>query len=214
VNMIDVSDSTNPILVEQVNMNATPYGLYVLNEKVYIAADDWWQPVKNKENDRADIEGGIRVVHWTQPDTMHLLVSFDTPGRCRDIFVVDSLIYIAAWDSFMIYKYVNTGITEQEKTSLETKSSFLTYPNPFSSQTMISFVIPTRSFVSVEIYDASGRRVRDLAGGYFISGQYQVIWNGKNNSGLEMPAGAYYVHLSTKSGVVRSKKEVKIIFVR
>lgn len=212
VNMIDISDPTNPTLVKQVSMNATPFGLFVLNNKVYVATDDWWAPVKNKEKDRADIEGGIRVVHWETPDSMSLLVSFDTPGQCRDIFVVDSFIYVAAWDSFMIYKYITTGISENDA-EFTSSRTLNVYPNPFSFQTKILFTIPVKSFVSVEIYDASGRRVRDLTGGYFIPGQYQVIWNGKDNRGLEASAGVYYVKLSTRSGVIRSEEKKKIIYL-
>lgn len=212
VNMIDISDPTSPIFIEQINMAATPYGLFIVNDMVYVAADDWWAPVKNKEKDRADIEGGIRVVYWEAPDSMNLLVSFDTPGRCRDIFVVDSFIYVAIVDSFMIYKYVSTGIAESNKefTSLQ---SLITSPNPFNNQTKISFNIPSRSFVSVEIYDIQGRRLRELVGGYFVSGRYEVIWNGKDNNGLKVASGVYYVKLLTKSGIIRSEKQEKIIYI-
>ncbi len=212
VNMIDVSDPTSPTLVEQISMAATPYGLFVLNDKVYVAADDWWAPPKKKGEGRADIEGGIRVVHWEAPDSMDLRLSFDTPGRCRDIFVVDSFIYIAAWDSFMIYKYITTGIAGRDN-KFASLQSLIAFPNPFNNQTQISFTIPTRSFVSIEIYDALGRRVRDLAGGYFIPGHYNVIWNGKDNNGLQIASGVYYAKLSTKSGIIRSEKQEKIIYM-
>ena len=211
VNMIDISNPTAPTLVKQVSMSATPYGLLVLNDKVYVAADDWWSPGRKKGEGRADIEGGIRVVHWEAPDSMNLLVTFDTPGRCRDIFVVDSFLYVAAWDSFMIYKYITTGIAERDYKFVSLQS-LIAFPNPFNNQTKISFAIPTRSFVSIEIYDALGRRVRDLAGGYFIPGYYNVIWNGKDNNGLQIASGVYHVKLSTKSGIIRSEKQYKIIY--
>ena len=212
VNMIDVSNPTSPVLVRQVSMAATPYGLFVLNDKVYVAADDWWSPGRKKGEDRADIEGGIRVVYWEAPDSMDLRLSFDTPGRCRDIFVVDSFIYIAAWDSFMIYKYITTGIAGRDN-KFASLQSLIAFPNPFNNQTQISFTIPTRSFVSIEIYDALGRRVRDLAGGYFIPGHYNVIWNGKDHNGLQIASGVYYAKLSTKSGIIRSEKQEKIIYM-
>lgn len=213
VNMIDISNPTLPTLVKQVSMAATPYGLFVVNDKVYVSADDWWAQGKKKGEDKADIEGGIRVAYWEEPDSMNLLVSFDTPGRCRDIFVVDSFIYIAAWDSFIIYKYISTGIAESDKKVKQTTSFFITYPNPFSNQTTISFVIPSKSFVSVEIYDAQGRRVKDLAGGYFVPGRYEIIWNGKDNNGIEITSGVYFVKLITKSGMIRSEKKEKIVYV-
>ncbi|MCK4396871.1 T9SS type A sorting domain-containing protein [candidate division WOR-3 bacterium] len=213
VNMIDISDPMTPTFVKQVSMNATPYGLFVVNDKVYVAADDWWAPPRKKGEGRADIEGGIRVVHWEEPDSMNLLVSFDTPGRCRDIFVVDSFIYIADRDSFMIYKYVSTGIAENKKKSPETTSSFITYPNPFSKQTQISFSISSNSFASLEIYDERGRRVRDLAGGYLVPGKYKVIWDGVNNNAEKVTSGVYFVKLMTKSGMIRIERQKKVIYI-
>lgn len=213
VNMINISNPTLPTLVKQLSMAATPYGLFVVNDKVYVAADDWWAPKKKKGEGKADIEGGIRVVHWEEPDSMNLLASFDTPSRCRDIFVVDSFIYIAAWDSFMIYKYISTGITEDEKKSPETTNSFITYPNPFFNQTTISFFIPSKSFVSVEIYDAQGRRVKDLAGVYLVPGRYQIAWNGVNNNGEKVTSGVYFVKLIKKSGMIRSERQEKVIYI-
>lgn len=212
VNMIDITDPTSPTLVEQISMAATPYGLFVLNDKVYVAADDWWVSAKEKKG-RADIEGGIRVVHWEAPDSMNLLVSFDSPGRCRDIFVIDSFLYVTVVDSFMIYKYVQTGIVEcnNESASLQ---SLIGFPNPFNAQTKISFVIYCKSFASVEIYDVQGRRIRDLVGGYFTPGRYEVIWGGKDNSGSKVATGVYYVKLSTKSGIIRSEKVVKVLYVK
>jgi hypothetical protein len=212
VNMIDVSTPTNPTLVEQISMAATPYGLFVLNDKVYVAADDWWAPERKNGEDRADIEGGIRVVHWEAPDSMNLIVSFDTPGQCYDVSTVDSFIYVAVWDSFMIYKYVGTGVAESIKEFTHTQSLIVS-PNPFNNQAKIPFAVPARSLVNIEIYDASGRIIRDLAGGYFVPGQYQVIWDGRDNDRLKVAAGVYYVKLSTKSGAIRTEKQEKIIFV-
>jgi hypothetical protein len=194
VNMIDISEPTSPLLVEQISMAATPFGLFALNDKIYVAADDWWQPPKTIGEGRADIEGGIRVVHWEEPDSMSLLVSFDTPGQCYDVFVVDSFIYIAVWDSFMIYKYVGTGIAESDQEFIHT-FSLIASPNPFNNQTKISFTIPVRSLVCIDIYDVSGRKVRDFPESYFAPGQYQVIWDGRSNDRTKVTAGVYFLRL-------------------
>lgn len=214
VNMVDISDPTAPFLVDQISMAATPYGLFVVSDKIYVAADDWWEPPKKQGEGRADIEGGIRIIHWQEPDSMNLLVTFDTPGRCRDIFMVDSFIYIAAWDSFMIYKYVSTGVAEEIGKRSEAVNSFYVSPNPFSYQTTISFVIQMRSFVSVEIYDALGRRIKTLAGGYFVPGYYQVKWDGSCDDGLQAARGVYYVKIFKKAGSIRNEKEAKIMYIK
>jgi hypothetical protein len=213
VHMIDVSDPTNPIDVRQHSMNAIPYSIFVLGDMVYIAADDYWYPPWSEKDGRADIEGGIRVFRWAEPDTLEMLLSFDTPGRCRDIFVVDSFIYVTIVDSFIIYKYISTGIAEDEKKSPPKTSSFVSYPNPFTKKTQISFSIPSNSFVSLEIYDTQGRGVKGLASGYFVPGRYEVTWDGRNNNRIRVTSGIYFAKLTTKSGMIRSEREGKIIYI-
>ena len=113
----------------------------------------------------------------------------------------------------MIYKYASTGIAEsnQELTLLR---PLTIYSNPFSDQTEISFAIPTRAFVSLEIFDALGRRIRDLVGGYFTPGQYEVTWNGKDSSELKVASGVYYIKLSIKSGSTRSERKRKVMYIK
>ena len=213
VHMIDVSDPTTPTFVNQVSMNGTPCGLFGVNDRIYVAANDWWVPSKKKGEGRADVEGGIRVLHWAEPDTINLLLSFDTPGSCRDIFVVDSFMYIAAWDSFMIYKYVSTGIAENEKRSIETNYSFAISPNPFCKQTKVIFEISRDCYASVEVYDLKGIKVKDLARGYFIVGRYVIIWDGKDNNSVNVPSGIYFVGLTNVSEK-RSKVIKKMIYIK
>jgi hypothetical protein len=213
VNMVNVSDPTVPFVVNQVSMPGTPYGLFVVDDKIYVAADDWWAPPRMAGKGRADIEGGIRIVQWEPPGIMNLLDNTDTPGRCRDISVIDSFIYVTVVDSFMIYKYRSTGVVENDE-EVVLSTSLVVSPNPFYDKVKISFTIPSKLSVSLEIYDTQGRKIKDLAGGCFIPGHYDVVWGGKDNNELEVAAGVYYIILSTKSGVTGSTQQEKIIFVR
>lgn len=200
VNMIEISDPTSPTLVEQISMAATPYGLFVVNDKIYIAADDWWSPGREKGEGRADIEGGIRIVHWEEPDSMSLLASFDTPGRCRDIFVVDSFIHIAAWDSFMIYKYVTTGIEEKDKKYIES-FELLIKPNPFNISTTIQFQSQTSEHTVLKVFDVTGKLVKEF-------GQKSpIVWDGRDNQNKQLPSGIYIVQLMV-SNVTATRKAI------
>jgi hypothetical protein len=48
------------------------------------------------------------------------------------------------------------------------------HPNPFSSQTTISFSLPTEEQVVLELYDATGRLVRTLADRRFDPGTHAL----------------------------------------
>ena len=66
------------------------------------------------------------------------------------------------------------------------------YPNPFNPETRLSFTLPEAGFISLKIYDALGREIRTLVNEQKHAGQYEVIWDGKNQSGLNVPSGIYF----------------------
>ena len=64
------------------------------------------------------------------------------------------------------------------------------YPNPFNRVTNIPFSISHSSLVQVNIYDISGRHVKELVNSLFTQGDHVVQWNA---SGL--PSGSYFYEL-------------------
>jgi flagellar basal-body rod modification protein FlgD len=60
--------------------------------------------------------------------------------------------------------------------------------------------VPVSGSVSVTVYDASGRRVRELPLGIHGSGSTAFEWDGRDASGRELPAGAYRVEASVSQG--------------
>jgi len=49
--------------------------------------------------------------------------------------------------------------------------------------------------VHLDIYDILGRKVTSLVDGFQQSGNWSVIWNGKDNKGLTVSAGIYFYRL-------------------
>ncbi|MGM0407210.1 MAG: T9SS type A sorting domain-containing protein [Bacteroidota bacterium] len=83
------------------------------------------------------------------------------------------------------------------------------YPNPFSTNTQINYEIPVSSNVRILIYDINGREVRTLVNRKFIPGKHSTFWDGKSNSGGEVPPGIYFLQMRAGNFVGREK----IIFV-
>jgi flagellar hook assembly protein FlgD len=52
----------------------------------------------------------------------------------------------------------------------------------------------------VEIRDLLGRRVRTLAEGSRAGGEHLVRWDGSDDSGRPLPAGAYWVRVDAGAG--------------
>jgi hypothetical protein len=83
------------------------------------------------------------------------------------------------------------------------------YPNPFNPSTSINFGIPVNGEVTIEIYDLLGSRVRTLASGRHEAGYYQVLWDGRNESGQFVTSGVYLYRL-TSQGFVATRKMILV----
>jgi hypothetical protein len=66
------------------------------------------------------------------------------------------------------------------------------FPNPFNPSTSISFSIPTRSFVSLKVFDLIGREVTTVVSEEMSAGSYIKQWNAQN-----LPSGVYFYRLQT-----------------
>lgn len=76
-------------------------------------------------------------------------------------------------------------------------------PNPFGSSTEIQFAVTKPGFVSLGVFDLSGRRVRALVNHeWTTSGRQTRAWDGLLDGGGSAPAGLYFVRLDDPSGKV------------
>jgi len=71
------------------------------------------------------------------------------------------------------------------------------YPNPFKPATTIPITLAGAGHVTLEIYDALGRRVRRLLDGPRPGGHQELAWDGRDDDGKALPSGVYFVRLGT-----------------
>ncbi len=69
------------------------------------------------------------------------------------------------------------------------------FPNPFNPVTNIEFTMPEADYVSLTIYDVTGRKVTELVSGYLDAGYHQVVWNATNGAGDKIASGIYFAKL-------------------
>ena len=74
------------------------------------------------------------------------------------------------------------------------------YPNPFNHRTTISYGVPEKSFVNIDIFDIKGRLVESLVSDEHENGFYQQSWNGGN-----VASGLYFIKLSTGKKILTKK---------
>jgi hypothetical protein len=78
-------------------------------------------------------------------------------------------------------------------------------PSPFSSSTRFDYELPAGDRVRLAVYDVTGRRVRTLADESRGAGRYSVSWDGRDDAGVSVASGVYYVRMETRAEVKRQK---------
>ena len=68
-------------------------------------------------------------------------------------------------------------------------------PNPFRSETELSFTLPSRGDVELAVYSVDGRLVRTLISGTAGPGTNSVRWEGRDGEGRLVASGLYFVRL-------------------
>jgi uncharacterized repeat protein (TIGR02543 family) len=72
------------------------------------------------------------------------------------------------------------------------------HPNPFNPETMISYHLPERSKILLDIYNLKGQKVRTLYDGWKSAGSYTSVWDGKDNKGKDVNSGIFLFILRTR----------------
>ena len=90
-------------------------------------------------------------------------------------------------------------------------SLFPNYPNPFNSETVISYRLKRTASVKLAVYDLTGRRVRLLFRGNELAGYHRVRWDGRDDSGVAVSSGVYVARLTTTDGTTR---EIRMVLQR
>ena len=109
-------------------------------------------------------------------------------------------------------------IDEGAGNSLSTDDVFLpkqyilhqNYPNPFNPITVISFSLNKEEFVSIDIYNMTGKHIICLINDKKKVGTHSINWSGKDKNDALITTGQYLYKLSTSS----SSTVMKMLFIK
>jgi len=83
-------------------------------------------------------------------------------------------------------------------------------PNPFNPSTEISYELANRGFVDLSVYDLAGHRVRTLVAREMAAGKNVATWDGRDDSGQQVPSGLYfYKYVANGKSVARKMTLLK-----
>jgi len=90
-----------------------------------------------------------------------------------------------------VYTFVPVGIRGNNSEIPKDFVLYPNYPNPFNPSTVIAFDIPRESFVTIKVYDISGKEVSTVVNETRKAGTYNVTFNGSSLS-----SGIYFYKIT------------------
>ena len=135
-------------------------------------------------------------------NTGHRLDFFVTGGVTRFDDEVVSELTFAVDDS--------TPTTSAGDAALPRTLQLSAAPNPGKGTTRIHLALPVAGRVDLRLFDVAGRTRRVIVARAMEAGETSFDWNGRDDAGISLPAGTYFLRAQTPSGTRR----VKLIRVR
>jgi hypothetical protein len=79
------------------------------------------------------------------------------------------------------------------------------YPSPFNAQTTIAYAVDSPGPIRLRVHDLRGRLITTLVNESVSAGRHEVTWNGRNDSGTDMPSGVYLSRLESSGQVAHGR---------
>jgi hypothetical protein len=71
------------------------------------------------------------------------------------------------------------------------------YPNPFNMETRIKYYLSSHCLVTIEIYNSNAQKIKTLINTEQSQGEYELIWNGRNDEAQSVSSGVYFARMTT-----------------
>ena len=124
-----------------------------------------------------------RIYQWadgTQPKTLQVGQDMDGDGKLE--LIIQGPPGAEGGNVVVIESNIVTTSTEDDNSLPGEYTLSQNYPNPFNPTTRIEYKVPVQSNVQLRVYNVLGQVVRTLVDEEVAPGQYQVIWNGRDNA--------------------------------
>ncbi len=153
---------------------------------------------------------------WSRIDYGIMLVERE-PATLSDMHVADfnndGLPDVAAlWNDglYVYYGDIVDNIAKYNSPHPQTLNICPAYPNPFNSNTKITFSMENTQELEIAVFDIMGKEVINFGKRRYHSGQHVLIWYGNNQAGEEVSSGTYFWKFKTDAQI----KTAKIIYVK
>lgn len=156
-----------------------------------------------------DASTGAQIFAWSDPSySYYLWHMYRTTGSnlLRAALIKTSVSTLAS--TMVVYSLgISVDVEETGGGVPADMNLHQNFPNPFNPDTRIRYDLAESGSPAIEVFDIGGRLIRTIAPGYQNAGSHDVRWDGKDESGRQVPSGPYFYRLRS-GGTVQTKKMI------
>jgi len=141
---------------------------------------------------------------WVKPLNNRVLqYNFDIKAAAKIDSVYTIVFEIYSDNDLLAEKQIDIHINAPEKFEVLNN-----YPNPFNPVTTISYRLPIKSSVKIDIYNVSGQKIETLLDKSLEAGVHDIEWNAAN-----MSSGVYFyrIKINNEKGMQTAVKRMMLI---
>jgi len=180
------------------------FGMWVFGDNSGNALEYWFY-----KNQSENIIMPIDTLNWT--GWKYLSVPKDALGATGEILFHSIVLRQTSNGAMESYLYFDdasyAGLTSVEDNNGITPVEFSlkqNYPNPFNPSTTITFELPEKTAVRLDIYNILGEKVAELLNAELQSGRHSLTWNASG-----VPSGVYVYRI--QAGEFTSSKKMILL---
>ena len=99
----------------------------------------------------------------------------------------------------LVYLGQASGVEHESPALVSEYALHQNYPNPFNPSTTIRYNMADAGFVTLDIYNTRGQRVKTLVQESQSTGEHMAVWDGRMDSGVMAPTGVYIYQIRVEN---------------
>jgi hypothetical protein len=159
----------------------------------------------------ADHEAGVQVVNVADPSAPTLMGGIEFFVIATGVATDGENVFVCGYDytgggdqgRLRVAPIQCAGILDVPEEDGRLKPAFRLLPatpNPTRLGTTVRFTLEVDGNVQLVVFDVIGRQVRRVLAGWINRGPHEILWNGRDDQGIRVGGGVYFMRLKTESG--------------
>jgi hypothetical protein len=123
----------------------------------------------------------------------------------------DGILSLVAWGEniFPVEQNIAAGsagiFNHRSENSIRNISLSTRLTSPFSSNTIISYMLPETGFTNLDVFSLQGSHVRTIISGVQSAGAHTIVWNGLDKKGMNTAQGIYLISLRQSNNITHQQ---------